>query len=100
MTAEYEKSIVHPVSGGGGGFMIFCPGCQCGHRFQVEGTPRWDFNGDMEGPTFSPSYLVQWDAGHPPVHHQCHSFVRDGQIQFLSDCTHALAGQTVPLEPF
>lgn len=27
----------------------------------------------------------------------CHSFIRDGQIQFLSDCTHALAGQTVPL---
>jgi hypothetical protein len=25
----------------------------------------------------------------------CHSFVRDGQIQFLGDCTHALKGQTV-----
>ncbi len=27
----------------------------------------------------------------------CHSFVTDGQIQFLGDCTHKLAGQTVPL---
>ena len=27
----------------------------------------------------------------------CHSFVKDGQIQFLSDCSHELAGQTVPL---
>lgn len=27
----------------------------------------------------------------------CHSFVRDGQIEFLGDCTHSLAGQTVPL---
>jgi hypothetical protein len=27
----------------------------------------------------------------------CHSFVTDGKIQFLSDCTHALAGQTVAL---
>lgn len=32
--------------------------------------------------------------------HICHSFVRDGLIQYLPDCTHHLAGQTVPLEPF
>jgi hypothetical protein len=30
----------------------------------------------------------------------CHSFVREGQIQFLGDCTHAFAGQTVPMIPF
>lgn len=27
-------------------------------------------------------------------------FIRDGQIQFLGDCTHALAGKTVPLPEF
>ena len=27
----------------------------------------------------------------------CHSHVREGRIQFLSDCTHALVGQTVDL---
>jgi hypothetical protein len=27
----------------------------------------------------------------------CHSFVIDGRIQFLSDSTHVLAGQTVDL---
>lgn len=27
----------------------------------------------------------------------CHSFVRAGKIEFLGDCTHALAGQTVAL---
>jgi len=27
----------------------------------------------------------------------CHSFITDGKIQFLSDCTHHLAGQTVDL---
>jgi hypothetical protein len=27
----------------------------------------------------------------------CHSFVTDGRIQFLGDCTHALANQTVEL---
>lgn len=29
--------------------------------------------------------------------HVCHSFVTDGKIQFLSDCTHDLAGQTVDM---
>lgn len=29
---------------------------------------------------------------------QCHSFVTNGQIQFLSDSTHALSGQTVDLQ--
>jgi hypothetical protein len=27
----------------------------------------------------------------------CHSFVRDGRIEFLSDSTHHLSGQTVEL---
>jgi hypothetical protein len=27
----------------------------------------------------------------------CHSFITDGQIQFLGDCTHPMAGQTVPI---
>ena len=30
----------------------------------------------------------------------CHSFIRDGRIQFLGDCTHHLAGQTVDLPDF
>lgn len=28
---------------------------------------------------------------------RCHSFVRAGMIEFLSDCTHALRGQTVSI---
>ena len=30
----------------------------------------------------------------------CHSFITDGSIEFLPDCTHELAGKTVPLEDF
>lgn len=30
----------------------------------------------------------------------CHSFVRDGQIQYLGDCTHEYAGKTVDLPDF
>lgn len=51
-----------------------------------------------------PSVLVTYngpDAGRdgaPPA--ICHSFVVDGQMQMLGDCTHALAGQTVPIPPW
>ncbi len=34
-------------------------------------------------------------AGAPPA--VCHTFVTDGRIQFLGDCTHVMAGQTVDL---
>ena len=69
-------------------------------RFPSEVKP-WGFNGDLEKPTFTPSVLSHWEEwqgeGVPPKHNICHSFVRDGQIQFLGDCTHTLAGQTVDL---
>jgi hypothetical protein len=74
------------------GYIFFCPGCQMGHMIHVD-TPnhlgaRWSFNGDMLSPTFSPSVHIVGE---------CHSFVNAGKIQFLGDCSHALAGQTVNL---
>lgn len=86
------------------GWVVFCPGCQTGHAFD----PRWTFNGDQERPTFTPSMLVRTGpkAGAdglalPGAKDQvCHSFVTDGQIRFLDDCTHELRGQTVPLGEF
>lgn len=81
------------------GFHLQCPGCNTVHTIFVAGNekPRWDWNGDREKPTFSPSILVQQDWG--PNHEQriCHSFVRDGQWQFLGDCTHELKGKTVDM---
>jgi hypothetical protein len=76
-----------------------CPGCQFKHGFYVkhEGYvgPEWDFNKDIENPTVSPSISMQTTReGKPYI---CHSFIRDGKIQFLPDCTHSLAGQTVEL---
>jgi hypothetical protein len=47
----------------------------------------------MEATTFSPSLLCN-------QHHaqsRCHLFVRDGRIEFLSDCHHELAGKTVEI---
>lgn len=112
-----------------GGLVRFkCPGCDDTHGVYVEpakdGTPRpvWGFNGDGDKPTFKPSVLCQFfkykfNLGSPEFKEDlrraqeaktklsgrdmvCHSFVTDGYIQFLSDCTHELAGKTVPLPDF
>lgn len=98
-------------SAAGGRLTWWCPGCGRAHQvavFQGSG-PLWGWNGDAERPTFTPSVLVTYngpDAGQdrgdgitaPPA--VCHSFVMDGQMQFLGDCTHALAGQTVQIPDF
>ncbi|WP_281179440.1 DUF6527 family protein [Sphingomonas pituitosa] len=96
--AEYRPSRV--------GF--WCPGCHAPHVLPVapaQGGDAWGYNGSPEAPTFMPSVLVrtgravdpafQPEPGDPPE--VCHSFVTDGRIAFLGDCTHALAGQTVDL---
>lgn len=84
--------------------MIFCPGCKCAHALSVNGVKNtrgasWNFNGDMERPTFTPS-LLQDDTRPDGSRHVCHSFITDGRIQFLSDSTHELSGQTVELPEF
>ena len=102
----------------GGGLTFFCPGCNEAHMIRHgDGPgPRWGWNGNAEKPTFTPSVLVtglqtirdasgRWtgeyvrDANGKPLPGVCHSFVTDGRIQFLGDCTHALAGQTVDIPP-
>lgn len=83
-------------------YHITCPGCQTNHAM---GAGIHGFNGDFEKPTFTPSLLCtgskfESKGSDKVVPMQCHSFVRDGRIQFLSDCNHALAGQTVDLPEF
>lgn len=77
---------------GGGVLLYYCPGCEEPHAIPTQ-TPypngaKWSFDGNVDKPTFSPS-----------VHRVgvCHHFVQAGKIAFCSDCTHALAGQTVDL---
>lgn len=75
---------------------FWCAGCETHHRIL---TPPWGFNDDVERPTFSPSVLVTYDFGEQREAKRCHTFVTDGRIQYLDDCTHALKGQTVDLAP-
>lgn len=122
------RQVQHRPGDGNADVRFWCPGCQCAHDVWFSGPnemrgARWTFNGNYDKPTFQPSILVQgteftakgkadyeaWMAsGYPPRNGQgfesrptrCHTFVTDGVIQFLGDCTHALAGRTVPMEAF
>lgn len=105
----------------GGRVSYWCPGCDMAHVLTIEPGqpgPCWDWNGDMEEPTFSPSIICRQEHWVPPVTSEnltewrrkpwaqtkqvsiCHAFITDGQIQFLADSTHALSGRTVPLPVF
>ena len=96
-------------------YLFFCPGCECHHGVTVRQVdmsrlseadqktytdckaPRWSFNGDMDKPTFTPSIHVQRMLTVGGKTTLCHSYVTDGSIRFLDDCTHKLKGQTVEL---
>lgn len=76
-----------------------CPGCDVSHDISInpERQPHWSWNGDITKPTFTPSILVHYTYGEEQKEYVCHSYVTDGSIQYLSDCTHEYAGKTVPL---
>ena len=81
---------------------FWCPGCQETHNVRVgTGDARsWGWNGSVDKPTFQPSILVTHVGG--KAEGRCHSFVEDGRIRFLPDCSHALAGQVaeIPQWPY
>lgn len=73
--------------------VFYCPGCKGHHAI----SNIWQYNNDPDKPTISPSILVNGTIKPYPGMIRCHSFVTDGKIQYLSDCTHDMAGQTVDL---
>lgn len=78
------------------GWMVFCPACQCGHRFDL----RWRFDGNMERPTFHPSLLIEGyvtNAQGKDVPIRCHSFVQDGHFHYCHDSTHNMRDKVVPI---
>ena len=86
--------------------IFYCPGCEEHHQID---TAKWEFNGSFDKPTFTPSYLT-WLDPNPNANEKrkpewekfrlgfrCHSYITDGFIEYLGDCTHKLAGQKVEL---
>jgi len=110
-----NRGVLRIAEGNRLGF--WCPGCEEYHHIYTD--PRgWAFNGDYDKPTFHPSVLVTgghyargwegpkcWctynaDPNNIPTHFKCvrcHSWVKDGKIEYLSDSSHALAGKTVDM---
>lgn len=79
------------------GLQVTCPGC--GYHIYDQ---RWQFNGNYDKPSFTPSMNIRigpMPEGHPRQGQIdiCHSYVIDGQIRFLDDCTHQFKGQTVDI---
>lgn len=68
----------------------FLPVIQKGSRRDHAG-PVWTWNGDTEKPTLKPSVLT-WNQ-----QDRCHTWITDGQAQFLGDCSHEFANQTLDL---
>lgn len=111
-------------------YVFWCPACKCGHAIWTtkhnHQSAVWEFNGNMEKPTFKPSLKIEWWQNPPfdpttgdfkrgtdgnylldsdkrllgAKHMICHSIVTDGVIHYCPDCTHELAGQNVPMQPF
>lgn len=82
------------------GVMFFhCPGCDIVHGVNITrgDRPKWSWNGNVNSPTFSPSVLVAYRWGEKQEEMVCHSFVTDGKIQYLNDCTHSFAGKTIEM---
>jgi Family of unknown function (DUF6527) len=71
-------------------YSFHCPGCGYGHAFEV---PRWNWNGSLDKPTFTPSLLVNKDMPDS----RCHLIMTDGKIQFCMDSHHSLKGQLVEI---
>jgi Family of unknown function (DUF6527) len=120
------------------GYGFYCPGCDHGHVFYTAPVDRsvarkasafvpapgaqappkpsepstWEFNGDLDKPTFKPSLLNTCvtessrstmteglSEPHPdPKQRRCHLVLTDGVIHYCGDCTHDLKGQSIPLE--
>jgi hypothetical protein len=90
-------------------YFFWCPACKMVHAI----TNKWQFNGDFNAPTFSPSILVQGvqritdeEAARilngeniEPRPLRCHSYIENGYIRFCDDSLHDLKGQTLALEP-
>ena len=116
-----EKSISRKLRSFGNedgsrtGIVFWCQGCKDFHSLHLQRPadapgPTWSWNGDSEKPVITPSVKVTYgavpdaDLGFEEwlKDRMCHSHVgchgaQPGEIIFLNDCTHALAGTVQPL---
>lgn len=116
-----SSKLRHGRDGQGGRTLAwFCPGCRGMHVIPLDkswgpNSGPWTWNGDALAPSFSPSVNcnargraaivaemrasgqlgAEEDASW--VDGRCHAIISGGVIQFMADCEHPLAGQSVPI---
>jgi hypothetical protein len=94
-----------------GRWLHWCPGCEETHQLP----DSWTFDGNIEKPTFTPSFkhsgmrtvtvdgkwTGEWvqDANGSCVPFVCHYILTAGVLNFCSDSTHTLAGKAILLPP-
>lgn len=77
-------------------YLYNCLGCGYEHAFQLKSDGGFhEFNMNLDKPTISPSLLQNFVAGKT-----CHSFIRNGFIEYLGDCNHNFAGKTIELPDY
>lgn len=74
-------------------------------KIKVPRNGKWEFNGNVDNPTFKPSINETWGGclagdGETFVQFQRNHFIiTDGKIFYCEDSTHEDAGQTLDLLP-
>lgn len=94
------KDVILPILSSPGKYVFYCPGCEENHIIDTNPSKHNSYHtltGTFAKPTIRASVLETGENGNNPF--WCHSFVTDGKIEFLEDCTHHLAGKTVDLIP-
>lgn len=61
-----------------------------------EGTNNWTWNGSINSPSLMPSVLTE-GSKEDGSKFRCHSWIMDGKVVFLDDCTHEHKNCTVDL---
>jgi len=91
---------LNDVSGQQIGYLFYCPGCRVEHLFrtvdyEIDGEQKtgWDFDGDLVAPSFTPSLVVN---GEIPSE-RCHLILKNGYLDYMHDCFHALKNKKIPL---
>lgn len=97
-------------------YMAYSFKCHAGHEHVIptanmsKGGHQWEFNGDLNKPTFKPSIKETagtYVPGYKPHHDNldfikrhsyiCHFVITNGMIEYCSDCTHEYARQKLEL---
>lgn len=80
------------------GVVWYCPACREHHFIRTvtaQGQHCWNFDGNRDSPTFTPSQRITWNQG--GVDHTCHYTITKGKVLYHSDCSHDHVGREIDL---